>query len=71
MRSKKLTRKSLDEYFKMLDEIDSIHWKLIQMLEKTMQRDTGIKDLEFVWGEFGLSGIGTPTRKKKIPLIHR
>lgn len=67
----KITAKQAKEYFERLDEIDNEHWKSIQNLEKTMQGETGIKDLEFVWGEFGCSGIGTPTRRKKIPLIHR
>jgi len=66
-----LTRKKLDKYFKELEAIEENRWSLVLELEKKMQKETGVKDLEFVWGEFGLSGIGTPMRKKKIPLIHR
>ena len=68
---KKPTRKKLDKYFKMLDEIDNIHFSLVDELEKKMQKETEIKDLEFVWVEGCIVGIGTPMREKKLPLIHR
>jgi len=67
----RLTRKRLDKYFNEMEALDENHWSHVLDLERKMQKETGIKDLEFVWGEFGLSGIGTPMRKKKIPLIHR
>jgi hypothetical protein len=70
-RKVKPKRRSLNKYFNELEAIEENRWSLVIDLEKKMQKETGIKDLEFVWGEFGLSGIGTPARKKKIPLIHR
>jgi hypothetical protein len=68
---KKPSAKLVKEYFKALENLEDDHWNNIQLLEKTMQRETGIKDLEFVWVDGSIVGIGTPMRKKKIPLIHR
>ena len=67
----KINQKLIKEYFKELDDIDNKHWDSIKQLEKTMQRETGIKDLEFFWDDGCIVGIGTPARKKKIPLIRR
>jgi hypothetical protein len=71
MRSKKPTRKSLDKYFRILDIADDEFGAYVQAIEDIMQKETGIRDLEFVWVEGCIVGIGTPARKKKIKLIHR
>lgn len=68
---KKPSAKLVKEYFEALENLEDDHWNNIQLLEKTMQRETGIKDLEFVWVDGSIVGIGTPMRKKKMPLIHR
>lgn len=67
----KITRKRVDKYFKMIDEIENIYFDLVALLEKQMAKEIGTKDLEFVWVDGCIVGIGTPTRKKKIKLIHR
>jgi hypothetical protein len=71
MKSKKLTRRSLDKYFQILDIADDEYSAYVQAIENVMQKETGVRDLEFVWVEGCIVGIGTPMRKKKIPLIHR
>jgi hypothetical protein len=71
MKSKKLTRKSLDKYFQILDIADDEYSAYVQAIEDVMRKDTGVRDLEFVYADGGIVGIGTPARKKKIPLIHR
>jgi hypothetical protein len=68
---KRLTRKSLDRYFQILDIADSEFSAYVQAIEYVMQKETGIRDLEFVWNDGCVVGIGTPARKKKIKLIHR
>jgi hypothetical protein len=70
-RKVKPTRRSLDKYFNELEAIEENRWSLVIDLEKKMQKETGIKDLEFVWVEGCIVGIGTPMRAKKLPLIHR
>ena len=71
MKSKKWVRAALDKYFNELEAMEENHWSNVLELEKKMQKETGVKDLEFVWVEGCIVGIGTPMRKKKIPLIHR
>jgi len=66
-----LSKKLVREYFQELDVIENECFDRVRALEKFMQRETGIKDLEFVYSDGCIVGIGTPTRKKKIPLIHR
>ena len=67
----KLTRKSVDRYFQILDIAENEFSAYIQAIEHVMQKETGVRDLEFVWVDGCIVGIGTPTRKKKIKLIHR
>lgn len=66
-----LSTSKAKRYFKELDVIDEQHWVAVKNLEQTMKLEIGIKDLEFIWVDGLVVGIGTPWRKKKIPLIHR
>lgn len=59
------------KFFMWLDIIDEGHFVGIKNLEQDLKRETGIKDIEFVWVDGAVVGIGTPMRKKKMPLIHR
>ena len=68
---RKPSKKQVKEYFECLDEIENIHFGLVSELEKKMQTETGIKDLECVYVDGCIVGIGTPTREKKLKLIHR
>jgi hypothetical protein len=64
-------RKKVKKYFKALDAVEDRMRVDVMTLEADMQMETGIKDLEFVWVDGCIVGIGTPMRKKKLPLIHR
>ena len=66
-----LSKKLVKEYFNELDVIENECFDRVRALEKFMQNETGIKDLEFVWVGGCIVGIGTPTREKKLKLIHR
>lgn len=59
------------KYFQILEMAEDEFSAYVQAIEYVMQKETGIKDLEFVWVDGSIVGIGTPMRKKKIPLIHR
>jgi hypothetical protein len=59
------------KYFQILEMAEDEFSAYVQAIEYVMQKETGVKDLEFVWVDGSIVGIGTPTRKKKIPLIHR
>jgi hypothetical protein len=59
------------KYFKELDAIEERMTVDVITLEANMQRETRIKDLEFVWVDGSIVGIGTPKREKKLKLIHR
>ena len=67
----KLTRRSLDKYFQILDIAEGEFSAYVQAIEDVMKKETGVRDIEFVWVEGCIVGIGTPGRVKKIPLIHR
>ena len=66
---KKPTKKQIKEYFGRLDEIESEMWSRVLSLESLMQKETGIKNIEFFWNDGSVVGIGTSDRKMK--LIHR
>lgn len=67
----KINSKSMKKYFQILEMAEDEFSAYVQAIEYVMQKETGIKDLEFVWVDGSIVGIGTPMRKKKIPLIHR
>ena len=74
MKKIKVTRKLLGilkAYTKLFGRIESKYHKEIDRLEKMMQKETGIKDIEFVFCDGEVSGIGTPSEPKKMDLIHR
>jgi biotin synthase-like enzyme len=70
-RLKKLKQKLVKEYFQELDAIENECFDRVRALERFMQNETGIKDLEFFYSDGCIVGIGTPTREKKLKLIHR
>jgi hypothetical protein len=66
-----ISKKLVKEYLGKLDVIENECFDRVRALEKFMQNETGIKDLEFVYVDGCIVGIGTPMRKKKLKLIHR
>ena len=65
----KMTKTQLKKYWKELTELEKDFESKITVLEKKMQKETGIKDLEFFWGCNGIVGIGNASRT--MSLIHR
>lgn len=67
-KNKQLIRK-LKPYWKKLQELVDIHRGLVFTLEKKMEKETGIKGIEFFWSDLGeYVGIGNADRT--MPLIH-
>ena len=58
-----------NRYWKELSKIETDFCKKITVLEKKMEKDTGIKGIEFFWNDNEIVGIGSVDRKMK--LIHR
>jgi hypothetical protein len=71
MKRKKLTRKSLDKYFKILDIADTEHDCYVQAIEDVMKKETGIPDIEFVHVDGCIVGIGSSSNPVGMRLIHR
>ena len=68
-RKVKLTRRSLDKYFKEAESAGNIYSMLLNDIEKKMAKETGIEDIEFFFCDGDLAGIGNTSRTMK--LIHR
>ncbi|MFA5759794.1 MAG: hypothetical protein WC942_10630 [Clostridia bacterium] len=61
----------LAKYFKKRDALETAFRKRERQIEKRMQREFGIAELEFFYttdGEF--AGIGTPSCPEKMELVH-
>lgn len=74
MQKVKITRKLLGilkVYTKLFGKIEGKYYKQIHKLEKQMKKETGIKDIAFVFCDGECSGIGTPLEPEKMNLIHR
>ncbi len=57
--------KDLKVYWARLQEIEFEFYKEVERLEKIMEKQTGIKGIEFFWSD-GYCGIGTADRKMKL-----
>ncbi len=66
---KTLTKKQAKKYFKMLQKIEDIFYAGIDKLENKMIKETGVKDLEFFWGDSNIVGIGNID--KTMELVYR
>lgn len=63
-------KKKLNRWFPILSLIENDFWEQIQETEKKMAKDTGIKDIEFFFGDdVGCKGIGNASRT--MPLYHK
>ena len=74
MQKIKITKKLLNilrSYTKLFGRIESEYMRKVSELEKMMQHETGIKDIEFVFCDGECSGIGTPVCPEKMDLIRR
>jgi len=54
------------KYFKMLDEIDDIHYLAVMKLEALMKEESNIDDIEFFWVDGAIVGIGNESRTMKL-----
>ena len=64
----KATIKKLKPYWSKLERLEYEFLKNVDNLEKDMQKEIGINDLEFFCNDGGYSGIGNDSRT--IKLIH-
>jgi len=74
MKKIKITRKLLGilkAYTKLFNRVEGRYYKERHRLEKMMEQETGIEDIEFFFCDGEFVGIGTPSHPKKMDLIHR
>ena len=69
MKKNKITSSQLKRYWKKLDAIEEDFYRNLKWLEEGMERETGIKGIEFIWCDNEIVGIGDYNRSMK--LIHR
>lgn len=62
-------RKKVKKYWKRVTAAEDIFWGRLTLIEQDMAKDTGIKDIEFIWGDGSIIGIGNVT--KTMELINR
>jgi len=73
MKKIRITKKLLSiskKYTKLYTNAEDDFNEKILILEKEMQKETGVKDIEFFCSDGALVGIGTPSCPKKMKLIH-
>lgn len=64
-----LPRRKVNKYFELLDIIDGIYMDMVDSLEIKMAATTKVPDIEFIWNDGIIIGIGNMERTMK--LIHR
>lgn len=70
----KVTEKLLNilrSYIKLFGRVEDRYYKELHRLENMMQKETGIKGIEFFFIDGECAGIGTPAEPDKMNLIHR
>jgi hypothetical protein len=63
--------KTLKLYAKLFSGVEERYYQERYRLERMMERETGIKGIEFFFVDGEFVGIGTPGEPKKMRLIHR
>jgi len=66
---KRPDKRRLKKYWDKLELLESIFYHGVELIEKDMQKETNIKDIEFFWADNEIVGIGTGART--VELIHR
>ena len=66
---KKISKKRLEKYWKLLDKVEEAFGKKINKIERQMSKELEIKDLRFFWCDGEIVGVGNESRTMK--LIHR
>ena len=66
---KKISKKRLEKYWKLLDKVEEAFGKKINKIERQMSKELEIKDLGFFWCDGEIVGVGNKLRTMK--LIHR
>ena len=64
--AKKVWAKRVGKYFDELEEIEKKHWKAIRKLETKMRQETSIDDIEFIFIDGQLAGIGNISRTMEL-----
>jgi len=70
----KITRKLLSilkAYTKLYSKLEGEFHQKTYKLEKQMEKETGISEIEFFKCDGEFSGIGTPSCPEKMELVHR
>ena len=65
----KIWEKKLSKYWKPLEKIEDEYYKQLFALEKKMEKETGIKGIEFFHSDNSIVGIGNDS--ETMELIHR
>ena len=66
---KKISKKRLKKYWRLLDIVEEEFDKKVSEIEKQMSLEFAIKDIEFFWCDGAIVGIGNESRT--MELIHR
>lgn len=64
-----ITKKQVKKYFKLLKEVEDNFHKQIVIIDSIMANETGIEDIEFIFVDGAVAGIGNASRT--MPLINR
>jgi hypothetical protein len=66
---KKITTEQAKRYFKFIDGLDEWFLDCVLKAENWMKKETGVEDIEFIWVDGSIVGIGSIDKKMKI--VHR
>jgi hypothetical protein len=60
------SKKLLKRYWLALESIENQFWGRLQGVEEVMEKETGIKGIEFIWCDNSIVGIGNSDRTMKL-----
>lgn len=67
----KQLKRTLKKYYERFSKVETLYYATVGNLEKQMEKETGIKGIEFFYCDGELAGIGTPSTPERMKLIHR
>ena len=65
-KKKKLKGFNFKPYWRLLEQVEGKFYADVGEINKLMAKATGIKDIEFFWGDDGIVGIGNGSRTLKL-----
>ena len=60
------SKKILKKYWDALKKQEDYFYDRVRVIEKAMEEETGIKDIEFFWCDNSIVGIGNAYRTMKL-----